>query len=200
MNTNHMIFFIEGNIGSGKSTLIERMARDLKQKTEAEIYAYPEPLDIWTGIKHENKNLLELLYDNPQQYAQQFQTLVLITMQARYTDFMEKCINSDVQCIGLFERSHRSQKIFQKQLLVQGCLSQLDMDIYNTIHIPRFIHTVHIYLQLDPEICYDRIINKRKRPEVNTIELKYLQDLHELHEAEFSKDEDIIINNNFVSV
>ena len=32
MNTNHMIFFIEGNIGSGKSTLIERMARDLKQK------------------------------------------------------------------------------------------------------------------------------------------------------------------------
>ena len=41
MNTNHMIFFIEGNIGSGKSTLIERMAMDLKQKTKAEIYAYP---------------------------------------------------------------------------------------------------------------------------------------------------------------
>ena len=113
---------------------------------------------------------------------------------------MEKCINSDVQCIGLFERSHRSQNIFQKQLLIQGCLSQLDMDIFNTVHIPRFSHTVHTYLQLDPEMFYDRIINKQKRPEENTIELKYLQDLHELHEAEFSKDEDIIINNNFVSV
>ena len=55
------------------------------------------------------------------------------------------------------------------------------MDIFNTIHIPRFIHTVHIYLQLDPEICYDRIVNKRKRPEENTIELKYLQDLQKLH-------------------
>ena len=47
---NHMVFYIEGNIGAGKSTIIERMEIDLKKNTPAIVYAYTEPVDIWTGI------------------------------------------------------------------------------------------------------------------------------------------------------
>ena len=81
---NHMWFYIEGNIGAGKSTIIERMEADLKKNTTANIYAYTEPVDIWTGIKHDNKNMLQLLYENPEQYAQQFQTLALVSRHAQY--------------------------------------------------------------------------------------------------------------------
>ena len=114
---NHMCFYIEGNIGAGKSTIIERMADELKKNTLINVYAYPEPVDIWTGIKHDNKNMLQLLYENPGQYARQFQTLALVSRQAQYTEFMEHCIKStDKQCIGIFERSYKSDKIFQSIL------------------------------------------------------------------------------------
>ena len=35
---NHMVFFIEGNIGAGKSTIIERMEGDLKKNTTVNVY------------------------------------------------------------------------------------------------------------------------------------------------------------------
>ena len=198
---NHMVFFIEGNIGAGKSTIIERMEADLKKNTTANIYAYTEPVDIWTGIKYENKNMLQLLYENPGQYAQQFQTLALVSRQAQYAEFMEHCINStDKQCIGIFERSYKSDKIFQSILCTQGHISRLDLDIYNTAHISTIKH-IHIYLQLDPELCLDRI-KSRNRPEEHTMCLEYLKQLHTLHEEEFNleKDNVIIINTNFVRV
>ena len=56
---NHMVFYIEGNIGAGKSTIIERMYDELKKNTLINVYAYPEPVDIWTGIKHDDKNMLQ---------------------------------------------------------------------------------------------------------------------------------------------
>ena len=198
---NHMIFYIEGNIGAGKSTIIERMEADLKKNTTANIYAYTEPVDIWTGIKYENKNMLQLLYENPGQYAQQFQTLALVSRQAQYAEFMEHCINStDKQCIGIFERSTKSDKIFQSILCTQGHISRLDLDIYNTAHISTIKH-IHIYLQLDPELCLDRI-KSRNRPEEVNMDLNYLKQLHTLHEEEFNleKDNVIIINTNFVRV
>ena len=54
-----MCFYIEGNIGAGKSTIIERMADELKKNTLINVYAYPEPEDIWTGINHDNQNKLQ---------------------------------------------------------------------------------------------------------------------------------------------
>ena len=160
---NHMVFFIEGNIGAGKSTIIERMEADLKKNTTANIYAYTEPVDIWTGIKYETKNMLQLLYENPGQYAQQFQTLALVSRQAQYAEFMEHCINStDKQCIGIFERSYKSDKIFQSILCTKGYISRLDLDIYNTAHISTIKH-IHIYLQLDPE-CALTALNHETAP------------------------------------
>ena len=198
---NHMVFYIEGNIGAGKSTIIQRMYDELKKNTLINVYAYPEPVDIWTGIKHDNKNMLQLLYENPGQYARQFQTLALVSRQAQYTEFMEHCIKStDKQCIGIFERSYKSDKIFQSILCTQGHISRLDLDIYNTVHIPTIKH-IHIYIQLDPEVCLDRI-KSRNRPEERTMCLEYLKQLHTLHEEEFNLECDnvIIINNNFVRV
>ena len=37
---NHMVFYVEGNIGAGKSTIIERMEVDLKKNTTANVCLY----------------------------------------------------------------------------------------------------------------------------------------------------------------
>ena len=52
---NHMRFYIEGNIGAGKSTIIERMYDELKKNTLIKVQANPEPVDIWTGTNHDKK-------------------------------------------------------------------------------------------------------------------------------------------------
>ena len=58
---NHMVFYIEGNIGAVKSTIIERMYDELKKNTLIKVQANPEPVDIWTGIKHDNKKYVTII-------------------------------------------------------------------------------------------------------------------------------------------
>ena len=54
------IFTIDGNIGSGKSTLIKLMKTQYKKFNNYTIHYLPEPVDIWESIKDKNgKNTIE---------------------------------------------------------------------------------------------------------------------------------------------
>ena len=59
------IFTIDGNIGSGKSTLIKLMKTQYKHLNNYSIHYLPEPVDIWESIKDKNgKNTIENYYGN----------------------------------------------------------------------------------------------------------------------------------------
>jgi deoxyadenosine/deoxycytidine kinase len=131
------IIYLEGNIGSGKSTLIPLLSNKLKTLLcNTKIYEYPEPLHIWNEIKHNDTPLLKILYDFPH-YADRFQYLALITRQAQHLEFLEKPGES----LAIIERSYMSDKLFQNVLFNNGNISKLDMDIYHTAHIPQIKHT-----------------------------------------------------------
>jgi len=69
------IFTIEGNIGSGKSTLI----RLLKQKYP-EIICLLEPVKEWEGIKDkQGENILTKFYKDQEKYSFSFQMMAYIS-------------------------------------------------------------------------------------------------------------------------
>ena len=185
------IIYLEGNVASGKSTLLPRIANALKEIYKMNIYEYPEPLHIWNEIKKCDKPLLQLLYEHPNQYAHTFQYLTLITRQSQYIEFLEKPGDS----IAIIERSYLSDRLFQNIMFSEGYLHKLDMDIFKTAHIPTIKH-INIYIRTNPDLCYERIHLKRKRPEEQNINILYLEKLHKMHDDIFLRDDVICLNNN----
>ena len=51
-----MIFSVEGNIGSGKSTLIKYLKKEMKEICGLQIVYLEEPVDIWQTIKDSQGN------------------------------------------------------------------------------------------------------------------------------------------------
>ena len=66
----YYIFSIEGNIGSGKSTLVKILTRTFKMLGNIPIIYLPEPVSIWESITDKNgKNIIEKYYENQEKYA-----------------------------------------------------------------------------------------------------------------------------------
>ena len=95
------IFSVEGNIGSGKSTLIEY----LKQSNK---YIYlPEPVSVWNEIKDlSGVTILENYYKDQKKYSFSFQMMAYISRLSTIKNaiktaspdsiiFTERCIYTD---------------------------------------------------------------------------------------------------------
>ena len=65
-----VIVSIEGNIGSGKTTIIENLEKHLI-KDESIIFLR-EPLDVWEGVKDPKtgENILQKFYADPEKYSE----------------------------------------------------------------------------------------------------------------------------------
>ena len=116
------IIYLEGNIASGKSTLLPRISNALRQIYKMNIYEYLEPLNIWNDIKKCEKPILQLLYDNPNAYAPTFQYLTLITRQSQYMEFLE----TKGEGIAIIERSYLSDRLFQNVMHSEGYINNLN--------------------------------------------------------------------------
>ena len=69
-----IIISIEGNIGSGKSSVIKEL------KKYKQFYYLEEPVDSWTNNKDDNgKTILDLFYRDNTRWAYTFQNLAYIT-------------------------------------------------------------------------------------------------------------------------
>ena len=74
------IFSIEGNIGSGKSTLVKMLKNKLKIIKNTSVIYLPEPVEVWESIKDKDgKNAIEKYYENPEKYAFSFQMMAYIS-------------------------------------------------------------------------------------------------------------------------
>ena len=70
--------FIEGNIGSGKTTFLNHF-----QKYEDSVCLLTEPVERWRNLN--GTNLLNAFYKEPFRWAMPFQTYVTLTMMERHT-------------------------------------------------------------------------------------------------------------------
>jgi len=176
------IISVDGNIGSGKSTLVKYLKSKFKK-----YHFIDEPVDQWVLIvDNKNENILNKFYDNQSRYSYLFQNFAFIT-RANILMNKIKYLKKKLFCkkIIITERSVETDRnIFAKMLHDSNKLTDLEYKIYNFWYnnlFPEIKIKNIIYLRTDPEIALARI-KKRNRQEEENITLSYIKDVHNYHE------------------
>lgn len=154
------VITIEGSIGAGKSSLIKEL-QDFK--------CFPEPIKEWS--------LLQDFYDDMYAYATPFQIQVLLSYHKMYSNF--KDINDKI----ILERCPWSTKnIFAKMLVDSGYIKNDEYSLYCDIFDKVAFKTDScIYLKVDANIAYQRILNRDRIAE-RSLQLSYLETLTNMYD------------------
>jgi len=182
MSHNIKTVSIEGNIGSGKSTLIQYLTEKWADK---KIIFLKEPVDEWEKIKDEEGiTILEKFYENQEKYSFSFQMMAYISRLKLLKDVIEN-IKENESIIIITERSLYTDKmVFAKMLYDNKKIEHINYIIYLNwfdTFINNFPVNKIIYVKTEPEICHLRIV-KRSREGENNIPIEYLKQCHEYHE------------------
>ena len=170
---------IDGNIGSGKSTLMGEL--ELYFSDNKKIVFLKEPTEDWKCIIDENGiTILEKFYENPTKYGFSFQIMAYISR----LNIMKEEQKKNPNAIFITERSLYTDKlVFAKMLFDSGNIELINYRIYlqwfNTFADDFPVSKV-IYVNTEPEICHQRIL-KRSRTGESNIPLEYLQNCHKYH-------------------
>ena len=185
------IFSVDGNIGSGKSTLVNELKNYYTNNKK--ICFLQEPVSIWENIKDKNgTNILVNYYNNQQKYAFTFQMMAYISRLS----LLKNAVESNLYDIIITERSVETDKmIFAKMLYDMNIIEEIEYTIYN-MWFTEFIKDLpkfkYIYVQTTPEISNERIIKRNRLGE--NIDIKYLEKCHNYHENWLNKnDKNILI-------
>ena len=156
-----VIISLEGNIGTGKSTMMQLLKNKLGDNAEY----IDEPVDKWLQIKDKNgKDILKTFYDNKERWGYTFQSLACIT---RINRLIRAILHSPKEYIFI-DRSLKGDLIFAKMLYDDGVINDIEWQSYNEIiklfedNYGNLIDSKIIYLRCEPNVSYDRI-KKRSR-------------------------------------
>jgi len=135
---------IEGNIGSGKSTVCEALQNKGFQ-------VIPEPIEEW-------KEWLSLFYSDRKRWAFSFQMKVLASHVA---------MGQGQGDIVILERSMLAGRyVFAQMLYNQMDITDKEWTVYkNYFDIVERWPDVIVYIRLDPQVCLQRIQNRAREGE-----------------------------------
>jgi deoxyadenosine/deoxycytidine kinase len=193
------IVYIEGNIGTGKSTFVELLNNYINKITDYGRYnphLIQEPVDEWmTTFDADGKNILERFYEDQDRWSFTFQMNSFISRAHRIQKTEETGKNKD----GLFlvERSiYTDRYCFAKNCYESGKMTKMEYDIYckwNDWLSTEFSlrPKAYIYLRCPPEVNVDRIAKRSREGECG-IPLEYLKQLHDHHDSWMAKEKEKI--------
>lgn len=176
-----IIISLEGNIGAGKTTLLSEMEK--RYATSSKIKFLREPVDEWANIKDKEGNtILSKFYADPKTYAFAFQIMAYSTRLRA----LQQLVADNPECrMIICERSLDADKhIFAKMLHDDGTIESVMYQIYEKyfdLYESRFQLNAVIYVNTDPEICFQRV-SKRAREGESVIPLEYLKNCHSYHQ------------------
>ena len=190
---NVKIISIEGNIGSGKSTVVHNLEQKLKNNQD---YVFlREPVDIWQTIKDQyGKTILEKFYENQDKYSFAFQVMAYATRTA----ILQEAIRKNPQCkYVLCERSlEADNRIFAKMLFDDNKMEKVEYEIYEYFYKTRkqdMNLDAVIYIDANAETCLERIKKRSRNGETN-ITQDYLQNCKDYHDKWLLGDDDCYKN------
>lgn len=171
-----MLISIEGNIGSGKTTLFNILEKKLLLNDYNNKKFMKEPIDNWLNLKdNSNTNILELFYRDKSKWSFSFQICAFIS---KIKELEKYLIDSD---IIITERTVQTDReCFAKELYKDQSINEIDWELYNDLYNimvkPAYIPNGIVYLECNPTTCLDRI-NKRNRVEEIGIPHDYLTEI-----------------------
>ena len=173
-----MLLVIEGNIGSGKSTLCNQLINQPFPFPHKILF---EQVDEWEKNIHDGKNILEYYYSDPSRWSFTFQIYVLLQRINHIIEMTTQFPNTIFIC----ERSHLSDlHIFAKRYYDLGFINAIEWNTYLeaqkciSSRCPKIDGI--IYNQCDVSIC-DKRIKERNRNGEQSLSLSYLEELNDRH-------------------
>lgn len=180
------IVSLEGNIGAGKSTIIEKLQQiygcDDSWKyfgdlADAKIVFMKEPVDVWTSIRDSvtGESIFEKFYKDSKTYSFAFQVMVYNT----HLEAFRKVVRDNPDCVLLIcERSiDAGRHIFAEMLRDDGMIDDVSFQVYKRLvesTANEFPLDAIMYLDVAPTVCLERI-GKRAREGEDGIPLEYLE-------------------------
>jgi deoxyadenosine/deoxycytidine kinase len=162
------IITIDGNIGAGKSTILNYL------HSNHNIYVDLEPIDKW-------KSFLDNIYTNKKNY---FNFQVRVWLDRSW--IQEKDQNTTI----IMERSpYFIRNTFNKYMYDNNLINAQENNIINELYDKTDIiwkSNYFIYIRSNPQKCLERIL-KRGRDNEKEISIEYLNDIHNLHEETYEK-------------
>lgn len=175
------IISIEGNIGAGKTTIIEKLEKYLKN--DKSIIFLREPVDLWQTITDEKGDgILTKFYADPNKYAFSFQVMAFVT---RLT-MLRNAVKQNPHCkLIICERSLEADKnIFAKMLFDDNMIEEINYKIYTQFYNEYrkdFQLEGIVYIDADADVCHNRV-SKRSRTGEDTVKLEYLEKCKTYHD------------------
>ena len=200
------IISIEGNIGSGKSTLVEQLKTILLGRKD--ICFLDEPIDLWNSIMDiDGKTIIEKYYENQERYAFAFQMMAYISR----ISVLKKALKNKETKIIITERCvFTDYHVFAKMLYDDKKIDLIEYSIYQKwFHdfLEEIPETNIIYVKTAPETAYERVLKRNRTGE--SIPIDYLSMCNTYHNnwlsnssynmLELDGNEDIIENSNILN-
>ena len=162
------IFCIDGNIGSGKSTILD----ELKHRGYV---VFKENLEEWMPA-------LTLFYDNPKRWMFALQLEITTSMKTQYSDICDKVSEPFV----FIERCPLSALLFVKNGIRNGYLTFEEVNIFTKIFNQNFWSPdTIVYVDTPVDVCFRRAQTRSRECE-KSIEIKYLQQLHDEYKTMYT--------------
>ena len=171
---------VEGNIASGKTTLLARLRE--RYASDSRVIFVPEPVSEWESIKDQSgKGMLAKYYADQQRYAFAFQMMAYISRLA----LLRSALRTDGVEVIITERSVLTDKhVFAQMLHSSGRLEDVEYAIY-TRWFNEFLEEMPapeiVYVRTAPETCMRRLQVRGRKGE--QVPLSYLRSVHERHET-----------------
>jgi deoxyguanosine kinase len=170
---------VQGNIGSGKSTLIHYLQKSYKESGK-KVCFLQEPVDEWNTIKDcSGTTMIELFYSDQKRFAFGFQMMAYISRLVILKDAMKKGFD-----IIISERSlDTDRNIFAKMLYDDGKICDVEYQIYMKWFDEfkkDFPDEMIIYVKTTPDVAYCRVGTRGRKGE--NIPIEYMEKCHEYHE------------------
>ena len=182
-----IIISFDGNIGSGKSSVLKYFQHNFQQlccnkKCNYKICFLQEPVSVWESIidKNDGKNIIEKFYENNEKYGFAFQMMAYISRLA----LLKEALTKDYDII-ITERSIFTDKnVFAKMLYKDNKINDVEYQIYNK-WFDEFSECIQkmkiVYIRTTPHVSEKRVLKRARIGE--SIPLSYLQNCHYYHDT-----------------
>ncbi|MGZ6254598.1 MAG: deoxynucleoside kinase [Candidatus Chromulinivorax sp.] len=170
-----VMFIVEGNIGTGKTTFLK-----LLQQTLPGVLVALEAVDYWQKSQ-QDQSILENFYKDPKRWAYTMETL---SLQTRVREHIKQQNSATPYIV---ERSiYSGNYCFARNSFEQGFLQDIEWSMYQAWFdfltgqecLPPL---GFIYLQADPKVSYQRVLERNRKAE-SSISYEYLEQIHNKHE------------------
>jgi deoxyadenosine/deoxycytidine kinase len=163
---------VEGNIGSGKSSLLTALSRNHGLRV------FLEPVQKWG-------DWLSLFYEDPCRWGMSFNLKVLTSFHDHHLSAGGADNDSS---LTLFERSPLTcRHVFTTLQHADGCMNDAELALFDDVYQRlRWEPDLVLYVRTRPETCMRRIAMRAREAERN-ITLDYVKRVHTRHEALFHK-------------